>query len=137
MIVHKLVNAMTIQNKPSNDETSAAERPTAAVPPWLVPGIFLTLLAWGLYLAIGASFPKQGNVLDDPRSLLTAEEPGEVEQADPETSGTETKAPATPLAPQTFRPQPQRGLVVAICFAIFIAWFWGLQRLYQKRHPRT
>lgn len=124
---------------PSNDEQPELpepERPTAAVPAWLVPGIFLTLLAWGLYLAIGASFPKQGNVLDDPQSLLSTEELREVEQADPATAGTETKAPDAQSAPQTFRPQPQRGVVVAICFAIFIAWFWGLQRLYQKRHPR-
>ena len=124
---------------PTGDDLNspATERPTAAVPAWLVPGIFLTLLAWGLYLAIGASFPKQGNVLDDPQSLLTAEELSEVEGANPATNGTETKTPEAPPTPQTFRPQPQRGVVVAICFAIFIAWFWGLQRLYQKRHPRV
>jgi hypothetical protein len=31
---------------------------------------------------------------------------------------------------------PWRGVVVIVCFALFLAWFWGLQRLFARRQRR-
>ena len=76
---------------PDPRKLTTDSNPHAPIPKWLVPGIFLTLIVWGAYLAIGAAVSGD-NIW--------------------------------------------RGVVVIACFALFLGWFWGLQRLYARRHGK-
>ena len=73
----------------TSPEESSPEDRRAPVPKYLVLGLFVGLIAWGLYLAVGAAFSGH-NIW--------------------------------------------RGVVVMVCFALFLGWFWGLQWLYVRRH---
>lgn len=98
----------------------------APVPKYLVPGLVAGLITWGLYLAIGAAFPEQG--------ISPSVEAGDVKGISTTHQADEK---AVDLQPQSDRSsfRPWRGVVVLACSAIFLAWFWGLQRLYARRHP--
>jgi hypothetical protein len=40
----------------NNQKPLVKKSATAPIPKWLVPGLFLGLIAWGVYLAIGAAY---------------------------------------------------------------------------------
>jgi hypothetical protein len=102
----------------------------APVPRFLVPGLVAALIAWGLYLAIGAAFPEVDPVrVDRPAVESVDGQNGATRDAAAETGQPEERADWS-----NFR--PWRGAVVLVCSAVFLVWFWGLQRLYVRRHSR-
>jgi hypothetical protein len=99
------------------------------VPKYLVPGLVAALIAWGLYLGIGAAFPEVGPApADRPAVESAAGQATTLNSASPESGQPQARTDWS-----NFR--PWRGVVVLICSAVFLAWFWGLQRLYVRRHP--
>lgn len=99
----------------------------APAPKFLVPAFVAGLIAWGLYLGIGAAFPEVGPGVAEQPAVESADSPASAPGAVPETVGPERR-----LEWSNFR--PWRGVVVLVCSAVFLLWFWGLQRLYVRRH---
>lgn len=93
-----------------------------------MPGLVAGLIAWALYLAIGAAFPEEP-VEEKPAVAVDAATDGA--PTGTESAASEGGQPVTTEAPRFL---PWRGVVVLACSAFFLAWFWGLQRLYARRH---
>lgn len=110
----------------------------APVPKYLIPGLVAALIAWGLYLAIGAAFPEVGPGQAARQAAETATAQSGTAEATPSITEQPTERPVGQATGRTdwsnFR--PWRGLVVLVCSAFFLAWFWGLQKLYVRRHQR-
>jgi hypothetical protein len=102
----------------------------APVPKYLVPAFVAAMVAWGLYLGIGAAFPERA-----PANQAASAEGGVAPDGSPIEQKESKANESQPRANwQNFR--PWRGIVVIVCTAVFLAWFWGLQRLYLRRHSR-
>src|SRR5690606_4714670 len=93
---------------PATGTEKMTEPEHAPVPKYLVPGLVAALIAWGLYLAIGAAFPEVGPGEAD-RVVTDA---ADADGAATSTSASETDSGAEPARMERSNFRPWRGAVV-------------------------